>query len=400
MKSKNWVIKPIWFLTVFSFALSGVAPANALDGGQEDPGNPRVVSLNGCTGFLYAPRIVLTAAHCLSRQGFENEIRALKPGLRTTWNLTDANSVRVIKRFYQEGYAYRVPGVSVDLNDFGVLVLEKPLSDVRTASLVSKEEALSLANSNAQLVFTGYGFQSYEDRIDSQKNPRSVLPKTTTFNLLTPAEASQRISQHLMWPNYKSYPTNLFSVAQPQNGPQTCDGDSGSGYYLRDGDNFKYFGVTNWPLGIKNCFGNDSSLPNGRMGSASGTPDGSDATVGIFPAYLGLDIIREAEAYVAAAPRQKTLAAFDSNVTGLTTLQKSQIKSTLDANPDAAKVICTGIRFYSQPMSVNIMVRKRAKSACDYAKQLNPSLSIWYQNKPTNARSYAGKVLLTVKTSN
>ena len=49
-------------------------------------------------------------------------------------------------------------------------------------------------------------------------------------------------------------------------------------------------------------------------------------------------------------------------------------------------------------MSVNIMVRKRAKEACAYAKQLNPELSTWFQNKPTKARNYAGKVLLTVKS--
>jgi len=94
---------------------------------------------------------------------------------------------------------------------------------------------------------------------------------------------------------------------------------------------------------------------------------------------------------------QKTLAAFSSSATGLTSQQKAQVKATVQANPDAEKFICTGIRYYDQPMSVNITVRKRAKAACEYAKQLNPALSTWYQNKPTKARSYAGKVLLTVK---
>ena len=95
---------------------------------------------------------------------------------------------------------------------------------------------------------------------------------------------------------------------------------------------------------------------------------------------------------------QKTLSAFSSTATALTSLQKSQVKAAVDANPTAEKFICTGIRYFSQPMSVNIMVRKRAKAACEYAKQLNPELSTWYQNKPTQARSYAGKVLLTVKS--
>ena len=95
---------------------------------------------------------------------------------------------------------------------------------------------------------------------------------------------------------------------------------------------------------------------------------------------------------------QKTLATFSSYATGLTSQQKAQVRAAVEANPDAEKFICTGIRYYSQPMSVNIMVRKRAKAACEYAKQLNPELSTWYQNKPTKARSYAGKVLLTVKS--
>jgi hypothetical protein len=95
---------------------------------------------------------------------------------------------------------------------------------------------------------------------------------------------------------------------------------------------------------------------------------------------------------------QKTLSAFSSTATALTAQQKAQVKAAVDANPAAEKFICTGIRYFSQPMSVNIMVRKRAKAACEYAKQLNPELSTWYQNKPTQARSYAGKVLLTIKS--
>ena len=96
---------------------------------------------------------------------------------------------------------------------------------------------------------------------------------------------------------------------------------------------------------------------------------------------------------------QKTLSTFSSTATSLTSQQRAQVKAAVDANPYAEKFICTGIRYYSQPMSVNIMVRKRAKAACEYAKKLNPELSTWYQNKPTQARSYAGRVLLTVKSA-
>jgi hypothetical protein len=98
-------------------------------------------------------------------------------------------------------------------------------------------------------------------------------------------------------------------------------------------------------------------------------------------------------------PYQKTLSTFSGNSTTLTAAQRNQIREAVEANPNAEKFICTGIRFATQPMSVNIMVRKRAKAACEYAKQLNPNLSTWFQNKPTQARSYAGKVLLTVKNA-
>jgi M6 family metalloprotease-like protein len=95
--------------------------------------------------------------------------------------------------------------------------------------------------------------------------------------------------------------------------------------------------------------------------------------------------------------RQKTLSGFSGSTTTLTSALRAEVKQAVDENPYAEKFICTGIRLEGQPMSLNVVVRKRAKAACDYAKQLNPALSTWFQNKPTKAASYNGKVLLTLK---
>ena len=94
---------------------------------------------------------------------------------------------------------------------------------------------------------------------------------------------------------------------------------------------------------------------------------------------------------------QKTLPSFSRASVSLNAAQKSQIRSAVEAHDTSQKFVCTGIRYFSQPISENITVLKRAKAACAFAKSLNPHLSTWYQNKPTRAPTYAGKVLLTVK---
>ena len=84
--------------------------------------------------------------------------------------------------------------------------------------------------------------------------------------------------------------------------------------------------------------------------------------VGFIPAQA-------AGEYVA---RQKTLSDAIGSAIALNSKQKAEIKQVVDANPYAEKFICTGIRLEGQPLRMNIVVRKRAKAACDYAKQLNP----------------------------
>ena len=94
---------------------------------------------------------------------------------------------------------------------------------------------------------------------------------------------------------------------------------------------------------------------------------------------------------------QKTIRVFARNATTLTAAQKAVIKNMVEEHDSADKFICTGIRREGGTRAENIMVRLRAKAACEYAKELNPELSTWYQSKATKASSYVGRVLLVAK---
>jgi hypothetical protein len=96
-------------------------------------------------------------------------------------------------------------------------------------------------------------------------------------------------------------------------------------------------------------------------------------------------------------PQIRTLSLYSGQATALTSAQKAQITATLAKSDGNTKFICTGIRYFDQPVSENILVRKRAKLACDYAKSLRPDLSYWFQTKTTKARSYNGRVLVVSK---
>ena len=91
----------------------------------------------------------------------------------------------------------------------------------------------------------------------------------------------------------------------------------------------------------------------------------------------------------------KTLSNFTSNA--LSSQQKAEIRAVLAKSDGNTKFICTGIRYFNQPLSENIKVRARAKAACEYAKSINPNFSYWYQTKTTQARSYNGKVMVVSK---
>ena len=146
------MIKLLSSLVALIMVLALAKPANALEGGSEDAENPRAGSLNGCTGFLYSPRIVLTAAHC------EGAEVAMKPMLKTTPRPNSTNSAEIIKFIQHEGYQYRTDGLP-DINDFAVAILDRPLADISGAKLVDELTLLKMAETWAEVFFPTPTFQ-------------------------------------------------------------------------------------------------------------------------------------------------------------------------------------------------------------------------------------------------
>lgn len=376
-------------LFAITCVVAGLTPATAMERATPDEGNPRVVYIGGCTGFLYSPRIVLTAAHCLYWGDKDANLRVVSPGKRIPSRLTNSNSVGVVKRIPHPEYRDRVFGEGSRTNDFAVLVLEKPLAQVSTAKLASEEAFVAMAEARAEVIQTGYGLQSVADR--ESKNPREVVPMTGKFNLVPKQEALRRIQEFVDWADYvNSYPENLVMVSQPFGGPQLCDGDSGSGFYQREGDEFTYLGVLQGPLGITNC----------RYENPQDYEWGKDAIVGIFPVHRGLDLIAQAEKFVAQNPvvekkaKNLVLPAFGSS---LTETVKARIRTYVEGASGATKFVCTSVRLSTTSRTQSIAMRAKAKAVCDYAKRINPSLSTWVQSKASTKQSAVGMQLITIK---
>lgn len=92
---------------------------------------------------------------------------------------------------------------------------------------------------------------------------------------------------------------------------------------------------------------------------------------------------------------QKALTKFSGAKTILSATQKSIIAQAIKESSNATKLVCTGIYLAGSPASQNVLMRKRAKAACDYAKSLNSDLKVWYQSKSTRIVSTSGRVFIS-----
>ena len=241
------------------------------------------------SGFLYSPRIVFTAGHSVFEGNdlYEDQVKLRSnlwvgfPGETISFG---SKRVSVEKMFVSNKYKGRdrfpwSSGSRITRQyDFAVFVLKEPLPvDNKKVELLTPKLHDSYISSREEISSTGYGAQS-ADQLNKACDGRN--PKTYTSSITAKEIPPQ---------NGLVLTSTLNFIVAPYQ-PNGCDGDSGSGYYKELEDKYIYLGAMGAGAWMNhNCETFQEAIGRETINAAD-------------PVYLFLDLIKQAEDYVAANP--------------------------------------------------------------------------------------------------
>ena len=213
------------------FLLGTSTPAQAVYGGSDATNNPIVVGIlpaqsatqAGCSGALVAPRIIFTAAHCLT--GDPSQLWVAQPGS----DLRDLSKVRIQAERFFTPVDFSVKTFPYQ-NDFGVITLKTAFDGYTPLLFASLSDITQWATAGDSVIHIGYGCTSMVDKPPCK--PTSPTPNefTTTFEKVTP-------------PQFMTLKPQTFSMTKISVQKTICGGDSGSPVLKSQGGSWIYIGA-------------------------------------------------------------------------------------------------------------------------------------------------------------
>lgn len=275
-------------------------PATASYNGVIDYSNPRIVPIFHIindsepqySGYIYSSRIIFTAGHGEAKFGEDGTRLPFTPlpafvGLPNTKVSKDLKRFPVVKRYLSTSMRFE-NGL---LGDFAIYVLGEDIGDFKPAKLGTIEIQRELEEQRATVEITGYG--DYEDRCKT--GDQLPCPQKMSSRSLEPRKLKVQVRPYEDWPSLVGYerPQLKGSLLTWGGGkPSPCSGDSGGSVTTMYKGEEIYLSVT----------------PNGMNGYACGAAGYYDGKGGIgysSPIYNHLDILKEAENFVAEARAQE-----------------------------------------------------------------------------------------------
>jgi hypothetical protein len=222
-------------VTIWLVAPAAQASApQVINGTPGSPLSAAAVALDlgdsSCTGSLWRPRIIITAAHCVSGKG-EPTVRAEDISVYPPGANKDAGpaDVRVLRIIFDPTWINDSPDGEESERDIAFLILDSPLGIPFWTRMATPDEVVALTQSGAEVEYVGYGLTGPREDPNSEG---SSVPLSLKVRLV---------------PSYGGGVGEFVTAGDRVHG--TCAGDSGGPFLATLAGQVLYVGPLSGGLG-------------------------------------------------------------------------------------------------------------------------------------------------------